>query len=195
LQLIIGSTRPNRKGLPIGEWVASHIRADGEFELDIADLAEIALPMFDEPEHPRFGKYQHQHTKDWSARVERADAFVMVMPEYNYGYNAALKNAIDFLSNEWKYKPVGFVSYGGIGAGTRAMQQLKQVVTTLKMTPVFEAVSMPFVEQFFDEDRRLVPNDLLDAAAREMLIEVARHEKVLRPLREEARAERGVQLT
>jgi NAD(P)H-dependent FMN reductase len=191
LQLIIGSTRPNRKGLPIGEWVAAHVRAhpELEFELDFADLAEVGLPIFDEPEHPRFGRYHNQHTKDWSARVEAADAFVWVLPEYNSGYNAALKNAIDYLCNEWKYKPVGFVSYGGVAGGTRAVQQLKQVTTRLKMSPAFEAVVIPFVEQFFDAEGRFEPNELLDAAVVEMLVEVARLEAVLRPLREEQRVQ------
>ncbi|MEU6106472.1 NADPH-dependent FMN reductase, partial [Streptomyces flaveolus] len=85
--------------------------------------------------------------RDWSAEVAEADAFVFVMPEYNYGYNAELKNAIGYLHNEWQYKPVGMVSYGGVSAGTRAAQMIEQVVTTLKMTPVFEAVSIPFVQQ------------------------------------------------
>ncbi|NED84458.1 NAD(P)H-dependent oxidoreductase, partial [Streptomyces sp. SID11233] len=70
------------------------------------------------------------HTKRWSARVESSDAFVFVMPEYNYGYNAEIKNAIDYLCLEWAYKPVGLVSYGGVSAGTRAAQMIKQVVTT-----------------------------------------------------------------
>src|SRR5699024_11872745 len=70
-----------------------------------------------------------------------SDLFVFVMPEYNYGYNAPLKNAIDYLHNEWHYKPVGFVSYGGVSAGTRAVQMVKQVVTTLRMTPVLDRKS------------------------------------------------------
>ena len=88
----------------------------------------------DEPNHPRLRQYTKQHTKDWSAKVEAADAFVFVMPEYNYGFNAPLKNVIDYLNQEWAYKPVGFVSYGGVASGTRAVQMIKQVVTTLKMT-------------------------------------------------------------
>ena len=89
----------------------------GGFEIDFADLAEVNLPFMDEPNHPRFHRYTHQHTLDWSARVEAADAFVFVMPEYNYGFTAPLKNAIDYLHAEWAYKPVGLVSYGGVAAG------------------------------------------------------------------------------
>ncbi|MER5185253.1 NAD(P)H-dependent oxidoreductase [Streptomyces sp. NPDC002896] len=79
------------------------------------------------------------------------------MPEYNFGHNAELKNAIDYLHREWTYKPVGLVSYGSVSACTRGAQMIKQVVTTLKMTPVFEAVSIPFVHQLIDEEEGLVP--------------------------------------
>jgi NAD(P)H-dependent FMN reductase len=188
LQLIIGSTRPGRVALPVSEFIADRVRAHGAFDLDVADLAEIDLPIFDEPLHPRLRRYEHEHTKRWSARVDAADAFVMVTPEYNYGYPAVLKNAIDFVHAEWKYKPVGFVSYGGVAAGTRAVQQLKQVVTTLKMTPLFEAVSIPFVAQFLDEDRVIQPNEIMETSAQAMLDELVRVEAALRPLREQERA-------
>jgi NAD(P)H-dependent FMN reductase len=115
--------------------------------------------------------------------VDAADAFAFVMPEYNYGLNAPLKNAIDFLHQEWAYKPVGFVSYGGVSAGTRAVQMVKQVVTALRMTPVFEAVSIPFVAQFIDDEGALQANEVMEKAADAMLVELARVEVALRPLR------------
>src|ERR1700712_2192642 len=120
--------------------------------------------MFDEPHHPRFGRYEHEHTREWSATVDRADAFVFVTPEYNYGFNAATKNAIDYLHAEWRNKPVGFVSYGGGAAGTRAVQMLKLVVTALGMVPVLESVNIPFVQQFVDDGGGFVPNDILVGA-------------------------------
>jgi NAD(P)H-dependent FMN reductase len=159
-------------------------RAHGQFGVEVVDLAEVNLPMFNEPRHPRLREYEHQHTKDWSAIIDRADAFIFVVPEYNYGFNAATKNAIDYLNHEWRYKPVGFASYGGVAAGTRAVQQLKQVMTTLKMVPLFEAVNIPFVQQFLDEDRRLHPNEVMTEAATAMLDELARLASALRPLRE-----------
>jgi len=142
----------------------------------------------DEPKHPRLREYQHAHTRAWSVRVDAADAFVFVLPEYNFGMTAPLKNALDFLHSEWHYKPVGLVCYGGVAAGTRAAQMVKQVVTSLKMMPMFEAVQLPFVAQFLDDERRLVPNDIMSAAAPAMLDELARWEEALRPLRESARA-------
>jgi hypothetical protein len=84
------------------------------------------------------------------------------MPDYNFGFNAPLKNALDFLQMEWQYKPVGLVSYGGVSAGTRAAQMLKQVVTALKMTPLAEAVSIPFVAQFLDDDGEIRPNEVME---------------------------------
>ena len=116
--------------------------------------------------------------------VERADAFVFVMPEYNYGFTAPLKNAIDYLHHEWAYKPVGFVSYGGVSAGTRAVQMVKQVVTTLKMMPISEAVSIPFVRQFINDEGELVPNEVMNSAADQMLDELSRWTKALQPMRE-----------
>ena len=184
LSIIIGSTRPGRAGLPIADWFSDQARQHGGFEIDVVDLAELNLPMLDEPNHPRLRQYTHQHTKDWSARVAGSDAFVIVTPEYNHGYSAALKNAIDYLHHEWHYKPVGFVSYGGVAAGTRAMQQLKQVVTALRMLPLTDAVNIPFHTQFLDDDGRIQANEVMEQAADVMLDELLRVEATLRPLRE-----------
>lgn len=183
LMIVIASTRPGRAGLPIAEWFTGRAREHAGFELDVVDLAQLALPFMDEPNHPRLRAYTQQHTKDWSAHVERADAFVFVTPEYNHGYGAALKNAIDFLHVEWADKPVGFVSYGGVAAGTRAVQQLKPVVSVLKMVPIMEAVSIPFHAQFIDEDGIVQANETMDQAARMMLDELARVGRALATLR------------
>lgn len=183
LEIITASTRPGRIGPAISGWMETLAAAHAGFrEVEVVDLAEVKLPFMDEPLHPRLGRYAHQHTRDWSAKVGEADAFVFVMPEYNYGYNAELKNAIDYLHEEWKYKPVGLVSYGGVSAGTRAAQMIKQVVTTLKMTPLYEAVSIPFVHEFVD-DGRFTPNQIMTSSAEAMLDELIRVANALRPLR------------
>ena len=174
LQIIIASTRPGRVGLPVATWFRDRAVKHGGFDVELIDLAEVNLPLFDEPKHPRFGEYVHAHTKAWSATIQRGDAYVFVIREYNYGFNAAIKNAIDYLNKEWQYKPVGFVTYGGVAAGTRAMQMLKQVISALKMVPMLEAVNIPFVQQFLDEDRVLQPNDVMEAAATSLLDELQR---------------------
>jgi NAD(P)H-dependent FMN reductase len=183
LTIIIGSTRPGRAGAPIAQWFAARAKDHGGFDVNVVDLAEVDLPLLDEPNHPRLRQYTRQHTKDWSAIVDAADAFVFVTPEYNYGYPASLKNAIDYLHHEWQHKPVGFVSYGGVAAGTRAVQQLKQVVTTLRMLPVFDSVNIPFYSQFLGQDGTFQANAVLDQAAGAMLDELVRTEAALRPLR------------
>ncbi len=186
LMIIVASTRPGRVGLPVAQWFEQRAITHGGFAIDLVDLAALNLPFMDEPNHPRLRQYTHQHTMDWSAQVAAADAFVFVMPEYNYGFNAPLKNAIDYLQHEWAYKPVGFVSYGGISAGTRAVQMIKQVVTTLKMTPLFEAVSIPFVRQFIGDQGEVQANEIMEIAATALLDELQRVEGALRPLRQPA---------
>jgi NAD(P)H-dependent FMN reductase len=173
LQVIIASTRPGRVGAPVGHWFVERAREHGGFEVELVDLAEVNLPFFDEPRRPRFGDYQHEHTKRWSRLVSRADAFVIVTPEYNYGFSAVLKNALDFLNREWADKPVGFVSYGGVSAGTRAVQMLKQVVAGLRMIPVTDAVAIPFVTQVI-VDGEVKANEVMLAAATTMLDELLR---------------------
>jgi NAD(P)H-dependent FMN reductase len=186
LMIIVGSTRPGRVGLPMAEWIRDLTVRHGGFQsLDFADLAEIDLPFMNEPHHPRLQRYTHQHTRDWSDRVARADAFVLVTPEYNYGMPAPLKNAIDYLHHEWAYKPVAFVSYGGVAAGTRAVQMTKQVVTTLRMFALFEAVYVPFVHQFIGPDGQVQPNEVMEKAGVAMLDELVRVAEALRPLRAE----------
>jgi NAD(P)H-dependent FMN reductase len=183
LEIVIASTRPGRVGLAVGDWFHERALFHGGFAVEIVDLAHVDLPLLDEPNHPRLRQYVHQHTKDWSATIERADAFVFVMPEYNYGFNAPLKNALDYLHAEWAYKPVGFVSYGGLAAGTRAVQMLKQVVTSLKMVPLMEAVNIPFVTQLLDEQKRLPSNETIERAAAKMLDELGRWTSALELLR------------
>lgn len=183
LQVIIGSTRPGRVGLPVAEWFSRRARESGRFDVEVLDLAEIRLPMFDEPHHPRLGRYVHDHTLRWSAAISRGDAYVFVVPEYNYGFNAATKNAIDYLHAEWQGKPVGFVSYGGIAAGTRAVQMLKQVVTTLSMVPVFESVNIPFVHEILAPDGSIVASPAMEHAADAMLGALHRWATATRELR------------
>jgi NAD(P)H-dependent FMN reductase len=183
LHVILASTRPGRAGEPIADWFFERAVAHGAFDVELVDLAEVALPFMDEPNHPRLRRYTHEHTKAWSALVDSADAFVFVTPEYNYGLTAPLKNAIDYLHFEWQHKPVGFVSYGGVAAGTRAVQMLKQVVTTLKMLPLFEAVNIPFHTQFIDDEGAMSANDTMVKAAAAVLDELVLTEAMLAPRR------------
>ena len=183
LLIIIASTRPGRIGLPVANWFAEQAAAHGGFELELIDLKELDLPLLDEPNHPRLRQYTKDHTRAWSTTVDSADAIVFVTAEYNHSYTAALKNAIDYLHHEWRHKPLGFVSYGGVAAGTRAMQALKPVAIALALIPVVAAVNIPFVQQFVGEDGTIVGNDVMVEAAAAMLDELLEMHGALAPLR------------
>jgi NAD(P)H-dependent FMN reductase len=183
LLVVIATTRPGRLGAPVGRWFAARARDHGAFDVDVVDLADLGLPFFDEPHHPRLRRYVHDHTRRWSARVDAADAVAFVTAEYNHAYPATLKNALDFLHHEWRDKPVGFVSYGGVAAGTRAVVALEPVVTALRLRPVADAVNLPFVSALIGDGGELAPDDVSEQAARAMLDELARTEAALRPLR------------
>ena len=172
LKIILASTRPGRKGPALATWIVEEAKKYPEFTVELLDLAEINLPFMDEPEHPRLEKYTKEHTKKWSEKISPADAFIFVTPEYNYGYPAPLKNAIDFLNNEWLYKPVAFVTYGGIAGGTRCMQMLKQVVTALKMVPVLEAVNVPFFTKYIDNKGKFNADEGIQRSAEGMMKEL-----------------------
>lgn len=145
LLVVIASTRPGRIGLPIGQWTAEIAKAHGGFDVKIADLAELDLPVYDEALHPRMGRYENEHTKQWAALADDADAFIFVSPEYNYMTPPALVNAITYLSWEWAYKPVGFVTYGGISRGLRGLQSTRLLVSNVRGVPVNDGVVLPFV--------------------------------------------------
>lgn len=183
LQIVVVSTRPGRKGPAVASWFEQQARAHGAFEIEVVDLAAVALPLFDEPEHPRLRKYQHAHTRAWSETIDRGDAFVFVTPEYNYSPPPSLLNALDYLFQEWAYKPAAFVSYGGISGGLRGVQAAKMPLTTLRVVPIVEAVSIPFFSTRIAADGAFTSDDKLDAAARTLLTELARWESALRGLR------------
>lgn len=184
LQVIIVSTRATRQGDLVGAWFVEHARSHGAFDVEVVDLADVALPIFDEPHHPRLRQYEHAHTEAWSAMVNSADAYVFVTPEYNHVAPPSLVNALDFLVHEWAYKPAGFVSYGGVSAGLRAVQAVKPMLTALRMMPIPEAVSIPFFAQHIDREARTFdPGEVQVQAAAAMLTELYRWAEALRPLR------------
>jgi len=184
LGVLIASVREGRVGRPVADWFVERARSHGHFEIDVADLKDVNLPIFAERHHPRLQKYESDHQKNWSARVASLDAFVFVMPEYNYSTAPALTNAIDYLFVEWNYKAVGLVSYGGISAGLRAAQMVKLTAGGVKMVAIAEAVSIPFVGQAIDKETgAFKPTDAQDKSAAAMLDELARWTTALATLR------------
>ena len=184
LHIVIASTREGRKGPAVADWFIERARAHAGFEVRVIDLAEVNLPLLDEPEHPRLRRYTHEHTRAWSATVDAADAFVFVTPEYDFGPPAALVNALHYLVHEWAYKPAAFVSYGGVSGGTRGVQLAKLTVTALGMMPIPQAVAIPFFTQHIDDaSGTFDPGEVQSKAAATMLDELAKWAGALAPLR------------
>jgi NAD(P)H-dependent FMN reductase len=184
LGVVIASVRAGRIGRPIADWFIGRAREHGQFEIDVVDLKEVNLPIFAERNHPRLRKYENNQQIAWSGRVAALDAFVFVVPEYNHSTAPALLNALDYLLFEWNYKPVAFVSYGGVSGGLRAVQMVKQTVTAMKIVPIPEAVTIPFAVQAIDkESGAFKATDANNASAVTILDELARWTAALATLR------------
>jgi len=183
LHVVVTSTRPGRVGPHIARWFLERATQHGKLDPELVDLKEVNLPALDEPKHPRFKQYQHEHTRKWAAKVAEADAFVFVTPEYNYSGPPALLNALDYLYDEWTYKPVGFVSYGSVSGGVRSVQMTKLTVTALKMMPLPEGVVIPWVSKLVDEQRGFQGGEVFDKAAGVLLDELTRWAGALKTLR------------
>ena len=147
IAIIVGSTRPGRKGEAIARWAyeLAQKRSDAEFVL--LDLATFELPLLDEPAPAASGSYSHPHTKTWAAAIASFDGYVFVTPEYNHGTSGALKNAIDFLYGEWTDKAAGFIGYG-YAMGARAVENLRLVMASLQVATVRPQVGLSLLTDF-----------------------------------------------
>lgn len=143
LAVIVGSTRPGRFADTVTRWFTAQVGQRTDMDLDVVDLAEVKLPAV-------LPNDNGPELQDYLERIDRADAFVVITPEYNHGYPASLKQAIDIPRDEWRAKPVGFVSYGGASGGLRAVEQLRQVFPELHATTVRDTVSFPMAHNRFD---------------------------------------------
>lgn len=180
LMVLTTSTRPSRRGRAITDWFLAIAAGRPDITIDDADLAAIRLPFLDEPDEPASGSYRHRHTQQWSRRVAAADAVVVVLPEYNHGMPATFKNAVDYLSAEWAYKPVAFISYGNTSAGTRSLQMAKQVTSALRMVPVGAALSLRIADALPEGWVR--SSAALVAGAESILDDLTRVSSTVRPL-------------
>lgn len=180
--VILGSTRPGRNGEAVAHWVhaQSKRRTDAEFEL--VDLKEFGLPLLDEPIPASAGRYEKEHTKRWSAKIRSLDAFVFVTPEYNHGVPGALKNAIDFLHQEWNNKSAGFVSYGAAG-GARAVEQLRGVLAELQVATVRQQVLFSLITDFEQYSKFKTPDETKEKALSTLFDQVIAWGTALKPLR------------
>jgi NAD(P)H-dependent FMN reductase len=145
VSVIVGSTRPNRFAHKPAQWILHRLQQRPHVTAQLLDLKDYRLPWFEESVAPAMlgdDAYENEAVARWTAAIGRSDAFVIVSPEYNHGYPAVLKNAIDYVYREWGRKPVGFVGYGS-ASGARVIGQLRQVAVNLAMAPIQHAVSLP----------------------------------------------------
>jgi NAD(P)H-dependent FMN reductase len=146
--VILGSTRPGRKAEAVADWVLETANGLPDVLARAVDLLEFRLPLLDEPMPAIAGRYQNAHTKEWAAAIAPSDAFVFVTPEYNRSVPGALKNAIDFLYDEWRDKAAGFVSYGVDAGGARAVEHLRGVMSELHVATVRDHVALSLSDDF-----------------------------------------------
>lgn len=191
LAVIVGSSRPGRRSRLVADWVADEARTHlrDRAVCDIVDLADIDLPLLDEPMPAAIGDYRHEHTREWARTIASYDGYVLVTPEYNHSMPAALKNAIDYLFAEWNDKAAGFVSYGLTG-GTRAVEHLRLTLAEVKVACVRSQVSLNLFTDFdlpdMTQPGTLTPGEHHATVLYRMLDEVCDWATALRSLREPA---------
>ena len=181
IAIILGSTRPGRRGEGVARWAYEIARKRTDADFELIDLADHPLPHLDEPMPPAMGQYQNQHTKDWAATISQFDGFVFVTPEYNHSTSGVLKNAIDYLFAEWNNKAMGVVSYGVIG-GARAAEHLRLIAGELKMAGVRTNVTLSLITDF-ENFTDFAPGAYQGPALDTLLGEVIAWSEALAPLR------------
>lgn len=169
IKIILSSSRPTRFADQPGQWIMGLADQFKGAEFELVDLAQLDLPFLDEPVPALHRNYQNEHTKQWSKIVDEADGFVFVTAEYNHGYTALLKNAIDYLYHEWGHKPVAFLSYGADAGGARAVDQLRAVAGHLSMYDITEHVILPQYYLNTDQDGKFQFGDRHERSAINML--------------------------
>jgi NAD(P)H-dependent FMN reductase len=184
--IILGSTRPGRRGEQVARWVLDAASKRGDADFELIDLVDYPLPHLDEPLPPSMGNYQNPHTQDWAAVIARFDGFVFVTPEYNHSTSGVLKNAIDYLYAEWNNKAMGVVSYGAVG-GARAAEHLRLIAGELQMADVRTNVALSLFTDFLNFTD-LAPGEHQEQALDTLLDQVLAWSGALAPLRAVANA-------
>ncbi|MEU7859623.1 NAD(P)H-dependent oxidoreductase [Nonomuraea sp. NPDC049141] len=192
IAIIVGSTRPGRRGRAVAEWVAGVAAQEHPtVDFELLDLVDVGLPLLDEEQPALFGQYGNEHTVRWAKTIGRFDGFIFVTPEYNHSVPGALKNALDFVYAEWNNKAAGFVSYG-LHGGTRAVEHLRLILAELKVATVRTQVALSLFHDFTiptpAEPGTFTPGPHQDKTLSTLLDEVVIWSSALRPLREGALA-------
>jgi NAD(P)H-dependent FMN reductase len=181
IAVIAGSTRPGRKAETVAKWVIEHGAKRGDATFELVDLASFHLPILDEAMPASMGQYAHPHTKKWAETIAKYDGFVFVTPEYNHSISGALKNALDFIYQEWNNKAAGIVGYGGQGAA-RAVEHLRGILGELQIADVRSAVHLSMINDF-EGWTTFKPTAALEAPLKAMLDQVVSWSTALKTVR------------
>ncbi len=173
IKIIIGSMRPGRFGNKPAKWIHELTKEYTDNTFELIDLKEVNLPLLDESIPPIAGQYEHEHTKQWAAKIKEADGFIFITPEYNHGAPASLKNAIDFAGQEWAHKPAAFVSYGADAGGARAVEHLRLNLIQLAAFPIKDQVTIVNYFTLIDENGEFMPTKGQEETAKKMLAEIS----------------------
>ena len=153
IKVILGTTRDARVGRKIADWVMESSKEIDGSEFELIDLKDYNIPFFNLPISPAYKEPEYDaNQKALQEKIDEADGFIFITPEYNHGYTSVLKNVLDTYYNEWRIKPATFVSYGGISGGIRAVESLRLVLIELQMVPIRSSVHIPFIFNQFNED-------------------------------------------
>lgn len=184
IKVVLGSTREKRFGEKPAKWIHEEIQKLDGVEAELLDLRDYPMPFFNDSITPGAakGKYSNVTAEEFAKKIAEGDAFIIVTPEYNHGYPAVLKNALDYIYYEWNKKPIGFVSYGGVG-GARSVEQLRQVAVELQMAPIRSAVHISAFWTLVDEKGNL-KTDTLEEKAKNMLSQLLWWARALKAARE-----------
>lgn len=162
IKVILGSTRPGRFSEQVLPWLNATLASRPNLAVEVLDLKDHELPLFDQPMSPAYvqnGEYAHESVRQWAKKIAEADAYIIIAPEYNHGYTAVLKNALDVVYTEWNKKAVGFIAYGSVGGG-RVVEQLRQVAVELQMASTRSAVHIQAPWLLVDSSGALKPGSL-----------------------------------
>jgi len=182
IAVVLGSTRPGRKGEVVARWVLEQAAARGDAAFELLDLADYPLPHLDEAK-PSSGQYEFEHTKRWAEAVSGYDGYIFVTPEYNHAPSAVLKNALDFVYQEWNDKAAGIVSYGAAASGLRAAEILRLILGELQIADVRQGVGVSLIHDF-ENFTTFTPGPQLAAQLGTQLDQVVAWATALRSVRE-----------
>jgi len=168
--IVVGSTRQGRFADKPAQWIFDIAKARGDIEVELVDLRDFPMPLFDEATSPAWAPSKSEVARKWQAKVDSFDGFIFTAAEYNHAPTGVLKNAIDYAATEWNKKTAAFVGYGGVG-GARAVEQLRMIAVEMQMAPIRTAVHIQWADMLpvMQGEKKLTELEHLNKGAADML--------------------------